>query len=126
MDKWILWLDLAGQKGPEITLEGILIVVEGCFTGERSGAGLTKTHCTWLLSFYTYPANCLALYLLSSLMFTATVCQVYVSGSAGNRGGCGGSNSDRASELLLCNPLTGDSAYLVNDCMGQEGKCQPA
>jgi hypothetical protein len=38
---------------------------------------------TWLLSFYTYPANCLALYLLSSMAFTATVCQVYVSGSVG-------------------------------------------
>jgi len=35
----------------------------------------------WLLSFYTYPANCLALYLLSSMAFTATVCQVCVSGS---------------------------------------------
>jgi hypothetical protein len=39
MDKWRLRLDSAGQKGPEITLEGILIVVEGCFTAERSGAG---------------------------------------------------------------------------------------
>jgi hypothetical protein len=42
MDKWRLRLDSAGQKGPEITLEGILIVVEGCFTAERtqrSGSG---------------------------------------------------------------------------------------
>ena len=39
VDKWILRLDSAGQKGPEITLEGILIVVEGCFTAERSGSG---------------------------------------------------------------------------------------
>ena len=86
MDKWMLRLDSAGQKGPEITLEGILIVVEGYFTAERNGSGLTlKTHqChQWLLSFYTYPANCLALYLLSSMVFTARVCQVYVSGSVG-------------------------------------------
>jgi hypothetical protein len=37
MDKWMLRLDSAGQKGPEIILEGILIVVEGCFTAERKG-----------------------------------------------------------------------------------------
>jgi hypothetical protein len=39
IDKWRLRLDSAGQKGPEITLEGILMVVEGCFTAERSGSG---------------------------------------------------------------------------------------
>ena len=39
MDKWISRLDSAGQKGPEITLEGILIGVEECFTAERSGSG---------------------------------------------------------------------------------------
>ena|SRR5271155_2759364 len=52
-DKWIVRLDSAGQKGPEMTLEGILIIVEGCFTAERTcGSGLTKTHChQWLLSF---------------------------------------------------------------------------
>jgi hypothetical protein len=33
--KWMLRLDSAGQKGPETTLERILIVVEGCFTAER-------------------------------------------------------------------------------------------
>jgi hypothetical protein len=43
MGKWILRLDSAGQKGPEITLEGILIVVEGCFTAERTcGSGLGR------------------------------------------------------------------------------------
>jgi hypothetical protein len=59
----------------------------------------------WLLSFYTYPANCLALYLLSSMAFTATVCQVYVSGSGGNRGCCGDSNSDRANPKILLQRL---------------------
>ena len=75
MDKWMLRLDSAGQKGPEIILQGILIVVEGCFTAERiCGSGLTKTHChQWLLSFYTYPANCPGKY-LSSLVFTARIC----------------------------------------------------
>ena len=51
-DKWMLQLDSAGQKGPEITLEGILIVVEGCFTADRRtcGSGLTKTHLAhWVL-----------------------------------------------------------------------------
>jgi hypothetical protein len=38
MSKWMLWLDSAGQKGLEITLEGILIVVEGWFTAERNGS----------------------------------------------------------------------------------------
>jgi len=42
MDKWMLRLDSADQKGPEIPLEGVLIVVEGWFTAERSGSGLTK------------------------------------------------------------------------------------
>ena len=34
-DKWMSRLDSAGQKDPEITLEGVLIVVEGSFTAER-------------------------------------------------------------------------------------------
>jgi hypothetical protein len=38
MDKWMLHFDSAGQKGPEITLESILIVVEQCFTAERNGS----------------------------------------------------------------------------------------
>jgi hypothetical protein len=60
MVKWVIQADSAGHKGPEITLEGILIVVEGCFTAQRSGSDLTKTHChqCQLPSFYTYPANC--------------------------------------------------------------------
>jgi len=73
MDKWMFRLNSAGQKGPEITLEGILIVVEECFTAERNGSGLSNSHCTWLLPFYTYLANCLVSYLLSSMVFTATV-----------------------------------------------------
>jgi hypothetical protein len=32
LSKWMLRLDSPGQKGPEITLEAILIVVEGWFT----------------------------------------------------------------------------------------------
>src|SRR5271170_6884528 len=76
MDKWMLRLDSAGQKGPEIILQGILIVVEGCFTAERTcGSGLTETHChQWLLSFYTYPANCPGKY-LSSFVSTAEICR---------------------------------------------------
>jgi hypothetical protein len=31
----MLRLDSAGQKGPEIVLESILIAVEGCFTAEN-------------------------------------------------------------------------------------------
>jgi hypothetical protein len=99
MDKWMLRLDSAGQKGLEMTLEGILIVVEGCFTPERTcGLGLTKTHChQWLLSFYTYPANCLVFYLLSSMVFTATVARFMCQEVWEQRcSGCGSSNSDRA------------------------------
>ena len=49
MDKWRVRLDSAGQKGPEITLEGILIVVEGCFTAERNGSpiGLDQNTLCW-------------------------------------------------------------------------------
>ena len=36
MGKWMLRLDLAGHKGPETILEGILIGVEGCFAVERT------------------------------------------------------------------------------------------
>ena len=46
MGKWMLRRNSAGQKGPEISLEGILIAVEGWFTAERnlrSGSAL-KTH----------------------------------------------------------------------------------
>jgi hypothetical protein len=32
----MLRLDSGGQKGPEITLEGILILLEACFTAERT------------------------------------------------------------------------------------------
>jgi hypothetical protein len=38
MGKWMIRLDSAGQQGPEITLEGILILVEGWFTAERNGS----------------------------------------------------------------------------------------
>jgi hypothetical protein len=43
MDKWMLLLDSAGRRDPEITLEGILIIVEGSFTAERNGSGLPKS-----------------------------------------------------------------------------------
>ena len=48
-DKWMLQLDSACQKRPEITLERILIGVEECFTAERNGLGLSNSNCTWLL-----------------------------------------------------------------------------
>jgi len=36
MDQWMLRLDLAGQKDPEITLKGVLIVVESWYmTGKN-------------------------------------------------------------------------------------------
>src|SRR5271170_218714 len=47
--------------------------------GRENESGLSKSRCLWLLPFYTYPANCLVSYLLSSMVYTATVCQVYVS-----------------------------------------------
>jgi len=30
-------------------LEGVLIVVEGCFTAERDGSGLSRSQYPWLL-----------------------------------------------------------------------------
>jgi len=48
---WRPWLDLAGQKSPEISLEGVLILVKGGFMAERNGSGLTKSQCLWLLPF---------------------------------------------------------------------------
>jgi len=59
-----LRLDSARRISLETTLADFLIVVAEL-----------PTH-TWLLPFYAYPANCLVLYLLSSMVFTATVCQV--------------------------------------------------
>ena len=80
---------------------------------------------TWLLPFYTYPANCLALYLLSSMAFTATVCQVYVSESVGTevqwlwwfQSGMR-ITTLQSIDQGLCLP--------ANVFMDQEGKCQPA
>jgi hypothetical protein len=43
MVKWRQRLDSAGQKGPEIAMEGVLILLEGNFTAERNGSGLTKS-----------------------------------------------------------------------------------
>jgi len=51
--------------------------------GRETGSGWSKSHCTWLLPFYIYPANCLVSDLLRSMVFSATVCQVYVSRSVG-------------------------------------------
>ena len=98
MEKWMLVLDSAGQKGPEIPLEGILIVVEGCFTAEINGSGLTKTHTTLAPAFVHISRK-----LLSSLL--AEQHGVYCHNlpglcvrKSGNRGVCsGGTNSDRAS-----------------------------
>jgi hypothetical protein len=43
MVKWRQRLDSAGQKGPEIAMEGVLILAEVNFTAERNGSGLTKS-----------------------------------------------------------------------------------
>jgi hypothetical protein len=46
--KWRPWLDLARQTGPETTLKAILIVVEGCFTAEKTcGSGLVVQMPIW-------------------------------------------------------------------------------
>jgi hypothetical protein len=42
MVNWRQRLDLAGQKGTEIAMEEVLIVVEANFMAERNGSGLTK------------------------------------------------------------------------------------
>ena len=60
MDKWMSWLDSAGQKGPEITLEGILIVVEGCLTAERSGSG---SWLQWLPKHTATNGSCLSIHI---------------------------------------------------------------
>ena len=88
------------KRVQKTTLEGIPIVVEGCFTAERNRSGLTKTPCTrWLLSFYTYPANCLVSYLLSSMalaVYCHSLRQVYRQEVCGNGSVCGCTNSDQA------------------------------
>jgi len=74
-DKWMVQVDSAHQTGLKPILHAVLIAGCWCFMAERTcGSGLTKTHChQWLLSFYTYPANCPGKY-LSSLVFTARIC----------------------------------------------------
>jgi len=42
MDKWILQLDSGGQKGQEISLKGVLIVVQRCFTTDIAPKPLDK------------------------------------------------------------------------------------
>jgi hypothetical protein len=76
----MLRLDSTGQKGPEIPLEGVLIVVEGCFTAEINGSDLTKTHTTLAPAFLHISCKLLS---SSLVVFTATVCLVYGSGSVG-------------------------------------------
>ena len=92
MDKWMLWLDSAGQKGPEITLEGILIVVEGCLTAERSGSG------SWLDQHTLLPMAPIFLHISRKLLSSLLAQQhgVYCHGLPGscvrkcrNRGVCG-------------------------------------
>ena len=69
MGKWMLWLDSAGQKGPEIILEDILIVVKGCFTVERTCGSrfnfpaynlslMKPTVLTWVSDSYSSPYFC--------------------------------------------------------------------
>ena len=43
MDKWMLRLDLAGQKDPEITLKGVLIVVESWYTTGKNRLAFLRT-----------------------------------------------------------------------------------
>ena len=97
----MLRLDSAGQKGPEITLEGILIVVEGCLTAERSGSG------SWLDSQSTLPPMAPVFLYISRKLLSSLLAEqhgVYCHSlpglcvrKCGNRGVCGsGSSSDRA------------------------------
>src|SRR5271170_5379671 len=99
------------------------------FYGGENGLGLSKSHCEWLLPFYTYPAaNCLALYLLSSMVFTTTVCQVYVSGSVGTEVQwlCQWWFKLRSGMRITLQSIDEGLCLPVNAFMGQEGKCQPA
>ena len=106
----------------------------GMFDGREKWVGqlasmTPKAHChQWLLSFYPYPANCLALYLLSSMVFTATVCQVYVSGSVGTEVFVAVVQSIelRSGLRISLQSIDRDLCLPVNDFMGQEGNCQPA
>jgi hypothetical protein len=43
MDKWMLRLDLAGQKDPEITLKGVLIVVESRYMTGKDRLAFLRT-----------------------------------------------------------------------------------
>jgi hypothetical protein len=43
MDKWMLRLDSAGQKDPEITLKGVLIVVESWYTTGKNRLAFLRT-----------------------------------------------------------------------------------
>jgi hypothetical protein len=43
MDKWMLRLDLAGQKDPEINLKQVLIVVESWYTTGKNRSAFLRT-----------------------------------------------------------------------------------
>src|SRR5271168_4731776 len=68
------------------TLEGVLIVMEGCFMAERDGSSV---------SFYTDSANCSVSYLLSSTVSYCHSLPGLCVRKCRNRGVCG-SNSNRA------------------------------
>src|SRR5271154_308960 len=81
------------------TLEGCLIVLEGCFTAERDGSSLSRSRCPWLLSFYTCSANCSVSYLLSSTVSYCHSLPGLCVRKCRNRGVCG-SNSTRTLQSI--------------------------
>src|SRR5271170_1696483 len=60
MDKWMLQLDSACQKGPETTLEEVLIVVKSCCTTDWKICNISPCHipkpCSLLGTIYTFLA----------------------------------------------------------------------
>src|SRR5271154_1677331 len=59
MDKWMLQLDSACLKGPETTLEGVLIVVKSCRTTDRKICNIPlyiPKPCSLLGTIYTFLA----------------------------------------------------------------------
>ena len=95
MDKWMLQLDSAAQKGPEISLEGILIVVEGCVTAEVNGSSLTKTNTTLAPAFLHISRK-----LLSSLLAEQHVVYCYsLSGLCIRKCGNGPGQADHNSKI---------------------------
>src|SRR5271154_5334345 len=88
------------RKGPEMSLKGILTVVERCFTAERIGSGLTITvHMAPV--FLHISCKLLSVLIAEQHGVYSHSLPGFCVRKCGNRSVCVGSNSDRAAGMRI-------------------------